>query len=101
MRYRWFGSRGLFTGSGVVEAGCKSIVASASNKQECTRPPTAQTPSSPCAAQRPAASGKPPATPRTLRHEPPDQPGPKMILVTCKIDAHPVMTSAQPLRSSV
>jgi hypothetical protein len=25
MRYRWFGSRGLFTGSGVVEAGCKSI----------------------------------------------------------------------------
>jgi hypothetical protein len=26
MRYRWFCSRGLFTGSGVVEAGCKSIV---------------------------------------------------------------------------
>ena len=26
MRYRWFRSRGLFTGSGVVEAGCKSIV---------------------------------------------------------------------------
>ena len=25
MRYRWFGSRGLVTGSGVVEAGCKSI----------------------------------------------------------------------------
>ncbi len=25
MRYRWLCSRGLFTGSGVVEAGCKSI----------------------------------------------------------------------------
>ena len=25
MRYRWFRSRGLFTGSG-VEVGCKSIV---------------------------------------------------------------------------
>ncbi len=27
MRYHWFRSRGLFTGSGVVEAGCKAIVA--------------------------------------------------------------------------
>ena len=27
MRYHWFRSRGLFTGSGVVEAGCKTIVA--------------------------------------------------------------------------
>jgi len=26
MRYHWFRSRGLFTGSGVVEAGCKTIV---------------------------------------------------------------------------
>jgi hypothetical protein len=26
IRYRWFGSRGLFTGSGVAGAGCKSIV---------------------------------------------------------------------------
>jgi len=26
MRYRWFGSRGLFTGSGVVEADCKSVM---------------------------------------------------------------------------
>jgi len=26
MRYKWFRSRGLFTGSGVVEAGCKTIV---------------------------------------------------------------------------
>ena len=27
MRYNWFRSRGLFTGSGVVKAGCKTIVA--------------------------------------------------------------------------
>ena len=26
MRYHWYRSRGLFTGSGVVEAGCKSVV---------------------------------------------------------------------------
>jgi hypothetical protein len=26
MRYHWFRSRGLFVGSGVVEAGCKTVV---------------------------------------------------------------------------
>jgi hypothetical protein len=26
MRYRWFRSRGLFVGSGVVEAGCKTVI---------------------------------------------------------------------------
>jgi len=26
MRYRWFRSRGLFVGSGVVEAGCKNVI---------------------------------------------------------------------------
>ncbi len=26
MRYHWYRSRGLFTGSGVVEAGCKSVI---------------------------------------------------------------------------
>ena len=26
MRYKWFRSRGLFAGSGVVEAGCKSVI---------------------------------------------------------------------------
>ena len=26
MRYHWFRSRGLFVGSGVVEAGCKTVI---------------------------------------------------------------------------
>jgi hypothetical protein len=26
MRYHWFRSRGLFTGSGLVEAGCKAVI---------------------------------------------------------------------------
>jgi hypothetical protein len=26
MRYHWFRSRGLFVGSGIVEAGCKSVI---------------------------------------------------------------------------
>ena len=26
MRYEWFRSRGPFTGSGVVETGCKSVI---------------------------------------------------------------------------
>ena len=26
MRYKWFRSRGLFTDSGVVEAGCKAVI---------------------------------------------------------------------------
>ena len=26
MRYKWFRSRGLFVGSGVVESGCKAVI---------------------------------------------------------------------------
>ncbi len=26
MRYPWFGEQGLFVGSGVVEAGCKTVI---------------------------------------------------------------------------
>ena len=72
MRYHWFRSRGLFTGSGVVEAGCKAVIGQRSSSPACTGPSTAPTPSSPCAAHRPAASGKPSATTVTTRQEPPD-----------------------------
>ena len=89
MRYHWSRSRGLFVGSGVVEAGCKAVPASASSSPACTGSSTAPTPSSPCAVQRPAASGKPSATTVTTRREPPDVPAPKMILITYKSDVHP------------
>ena len=67
MRYHWFRSCGLFVGSGVVEAGCKSSSASASSSPACTGPPPAPTPSSPCAAAKPAAPGKPSATSRSTQ----------------------------------
>ena len=77
MRYHWFRSRGLFVGSGAVEAGCKSVIGqrlkqfgmhwtSAGADAIITR-----------RATRPAASGKPSAANRTTRQEPPDQPAPK------------------------
>ena len=74
MRYHWFRSRGLFVGSGVVEASCKTVIgqrlkqsgmhwtvagADAIIALRCQR------------GQQPP--GKPSATPRTLRHAPPDQ----------------------------
>ncbi len=82
MRYKWFRQCGLSPAPASSKPAASQSSASASSNPACTGPPTAQTPSSPCAAGRPAASGKPSATPRTLRHEPPDQPGPKMISVT-------------------
>ena len=54
MRYRWFCSRALFTGSGAVESGCKAVPASASDCQACTGPSPAAAPSPRCAASRPA-----------------------------------------------
>jgi hypothetical protein len=77
MRYKWFRSRGLFAGSGVVEASCKTSAGKDSSRQACTRPSQQPTPSSPCAAKRPAASGKPSATTVTTRQEPPDLPLPE------------------------
>jgi hypothetical protein len=76
MRYRWFRSRGLFAGSGVVEASCKTIVGQRL-RQACIGPSQEPTPSSPCAAKRPAAGGKPSATTVTTRQEPPDLPLPE------------------------
>ncbi len=80
MRCRWFRSRGLLVGSGVVEASCKTIVGQRlkqASRQACTGPSQEPTPSSPCAAKRPAASGKPSATTVTTRQEPPDLPLPE------------------------
>src|ERR1022692_439168 len=48
-----------------------------SSRQACTGPSQEPAPSSPCAARRPAASGRPSATTVTTRQEPPDLPLPE------------------------
>ena len=74
-RYKWFRSRGLFVGSGAVEAGCKSSD-SGSSSQACTGPSPAQTRSPRSAASKPAAPKTRPVTQPATRHQPPDQPNP-------------------------
>jgi hypothetical protein len=54
-----------------------SLLGKDSSRQACTGPSQEPTPSSPCAAKRPAASGKPSATTVTTRQEPPDLPLPE------------------------
>jgi len=78
MRYHWFRSRGLFVGSGVVEAGGKAVIGQQLKRSGMHWTVNgADSPSSPCAAPRPAASGKPSATTVTTRQEPPDVPTPE------------------------
>ena len=77
--------------SGSAPAACSSAPASskraakrsspsASNRQECTGPPPALTPSSPCAAAKPAAPGKRSAARSRLRDYRLTRRAPKMIL---------------------
>jgi hypothetical protein len=97
MRYKWFRSRGLFVGSGVVEAGCKGIVAQRLKLSGMNGPSPEPTPSSPCAAARPAASGKRSGSGPAARQPPPDPAltgqAPPLASsyppVTYKIGAHP------------
>jgi hypothetical protein len=74
--------------TGSAHAACSSAPASSrpaasrssgkdSSRQGCTGPSQGPTPSSPSAAKRPAASGKPSATTLTTRQEPPDLPAPE------------------------
>jgi hypothetical protein len=58
MRYAEFRRRGLFVGSGVVEAGCKPLWGGASSSPGCDGLYGEPTPSSPCAAANSAAAGK-------------------------------------------
>ena len=74
MRYHWFRSRGLLTGSGVVESGCKAVPGSASNCRACTGPLPAQTPSPRCAASWPAGPRIRSGLHHATRRRPPDQP---------------------------
>ena len=55
MHYAWYRSLGLFVGSGVVEAACKSVPASGSSCQACAGPRTAPPASSPSDASEEAS----------------------------------------------
>ena len=81
MRYHWFRSRGLFSAPASSRPAARPSSGKDSSKQACTGPSQEPTPSSPSAAARPAAPGKPSATPRTLRRAQPDQqlPGPARL----------------------
>ena len=94
MRYHWFRQCGLFVGSGVVEASCKTVIgqrlkqsgmhwtvngADAIIALRCRE------------ASRPWKTSLP--TPRTLRHHRLTSPARKTILVTYKSDAHPLRRS--------
>ncbi len=63
MHYAWYRSLGLFVGSGVVEAGCKSVPASGSSCPACAGPSTAPPASSPSDARKPATAGTRPGNP--------------------------------------
>ena len=89
MRYHWFRSRGLFTGSGVVEAGCKTVIGQRLKQSGMHWTVEAPTPSSPCAALRPAASGRPSAATPTTRQSRLTSPPASYPPVTYKIDVHP------------
>ena len=73
MRYHWFRSRGLFTGSGVVEAGCKSVIGQRL-KQSGMHWTVAGADS--IITLRCAQASRPETDlqHRTTRHQPPDQP---------------------------
>ncbi len=70
MRYHWFRSRGLFVGSGVVEASCKTVVGQRLKRAGMHWTLGGADAIIALAAPRPAAPGKASATPRTIRHAP-------------------------------
>ena len=74
MRYKWFRSRGLFVGSGLVESGCKAVIGQRLNSPACAGPSPEPTPSPPSAASRPAAPKTASGNHVTTRQPPPDQP---------------------------
>jgi len=80
MRYRWFRSRGLFTGSGVVEASCKTISGQRLKQSGMHWTTAGADAIIACTAAGHLASGRPSATPATLRHAPPDHPHPEDVL---------------------
>jgi hypothetical protein len=74
MRYHCSASAACSQAPASSRPAAKRSSASASNSQACTGPPSAQMPSPPCAASRPAGPKTGSGPHRTTRHQPPDQP---------------------------
>jgi hypothetical protein len=92
MRYHWFRSRGLFAGSGVAEASCKTIVAQRL-KNSGMRWTVAGADAIIALRCREASSQwEPSAGRRATRQEPPDQPAPEDEL--SHRDKHPLAVGA-------
>ena len=70
MRYAYFRERGMFVGSGVVEAGCKSIVGQRLKLSGMRGTSLAPPASSPCAATRPATASTTSGHSHTTRSPP-------------------------------
>ena len=96
MRYHWFRSRGLFVGSGVVEASCKTVVGQRLKQagMHWTVAGADAIIALRCRGQQPVGSRlPPPSQPDRSRLT---SPHPKMILVTYKSVAHPITRHATP-----
>jgi hypothetical protein len=89
MRYAHYRSLGMFVGSGVVEAGCKSVIGARLKQSGMHWTRAAPPESPPCAASTPAAAGT-----RSARNQTPRPPSPNHrswnpAPATYKSDAHP------------
>jgi hypothetical protein len=92
MRYHWFHTRGLFTGSGVVEAGCTAVIGQRLKQSGMHWTVNGAILTLRCAeASSQWEPSAPPSQPDRSRLT---SPRPKTILAAYKIDAHP---SQQPL----
>ena len=76
MRYHWFRQRGLFVGSGVVEAGCKTVIGQRLKLSGMHWTAAGADAITTSAASRPAGPKTASGPRRTTRHQPPDQPSP-------------------------
>ena len=91
MRYHWFRSRGLFVGSGVVEAGCKTVIGQRLKQSGMHWTVNGADAIIALRCARPAASGKPSAATATTRQHRLTSPASSYRPVTYKIDVHPAV----------
>ena len=96
MRYHWFRSRGLFVGSGVVEAGCKAVIGQRLKQSGMHWTVNGADSIITLRCARPAASGKPSAATATTRQAPPDQPARKITFGHLQICRTPPASASTP-----